>query len=41
MMNRSLRITSVAVALSAALAAPAWANPFETVLPNGMKLIVK
>jgi zinc protease len=41
MMNRSLRITSVALALSAALAAPAWANPFETVLPNGMKLIVK
>jgi len=41
MMNRSLRITSVAVALSVALAAPAWANPFETVLPNGMKLIVK
>ena len=40
-MNRSLRITSVALALSAALAAPAWANPFETVLPNGMKLIVK
>jgi zinc protease len=41
MMNRSLRITSVALALSAALAVPAWANPFETVLPNGMKLIVK
>lgn len=40
-MNRSLRITSVALALSAALAVPAWANPFETVLPNGMKLIVK
>lgn len=41
MMKRSLRIASSAVALAVALAAPAWANPYETVLPNGMKLIVK
>ncbi len=40
MMNRRLRV-GAAVALSAALAAPAWANPFESRLPNGMKLIVK
>ncbi len=40
MMNRRLRV-GAAVALSAALAVPAWANPFESRLPNGMKLIVK
>jgi len=37
MMKRSLSIGALAVVL----AAPAWANPFETTLPNGMKLIVK
>jgi len=41
MMNRSLRISAVVCALSATFAAPAWANPFESTLPNGMKLIVK
>jgi zinc protease len=41
MMNRSLRIGAVVCALSATFAAPAWANPFETTLANGMKLIVK
>ena len=40
-MNRSLRIGAVVCALSATFAAPAWANPFESTLPNGMKLIVK
>ncbi|MDD3355232.1 pitrilysin family protein [Zoogloea sp.] len=40
-MNRSLRAVSTALALGFTLAVPAWANPFEAVLPNGMKLIVK
>jgi zinc protease len=45
MMNRSLRIGVVAGVLSAAVAVAlpmsALANPFESTLPNGMKLIVK
>ncbi|HPI59142.1 pitrilysin family protein [Zoogloea sp.] len=41
MMNRRLRVARTALALAAALAGPVWANPFETALPNGMKLIVK
>ena len=44
-MNRSLRIGVVAGVLSAAVAVAlpmsALANPFESTLPNGMKLIVK
>lgn len=41
MMNRSLRSGILAGALAVAFAMPAWANPFEHTLPNGMKLIVK
>ena len=40
MMKRSFRIAASVLALSA-VAAPALANPFESALPNGMKLIVK
>ncbi|MBL8434057.1 MAG: insulinase family protein [Zoogloea sp.] len=40
-MKRSFRIAASAFVLSAAFAAPALANPFESTLPNGMKLIVK
>ena len=39
-MKRSFRIAASVLALSA-VAAPALANPFESALPNGMKLIVK
>lgn len=41
MTKRSFRFAAAALALSAALAGPALANPFERTLPNGMKLIVK
>jgi zinc protease len=41
MMNRRLRVASTVLVLATALAGPVWANPFETALPNGMKLIVK
>ena len=36
----SFRFAAAALALSAALAGPALANPFERTLPNGMKLVV-
>ena len=39
--SRLARSLLLGAALSAALAAPALANPFETTLANGMKLIVK
>lgn len=41
MMKRSLRSGVLAGVLAAACAVPAWANPFETTLSNGMKVIVK
>ena len=41
MTKRSFRFAAAALALAAALAGPALANPFERTLPNGMKLIVK
>ncbi len=42
MMKRSLRAASgVLLAFAASLSLPAWANPHETTLPNGLKLIVK
>ncbi|MCE1186932.1 MAG: insulinase family protein, partial [Rhodocyclales bacterium] len=41
-MKRSLRAASgVLLAFAASLSLPAWANPHETTLPNGLKLIVK
>jgi hypothetical protein len=41
MMNRRLRVARTALALAAALAGPVWANPYETTLPNGLRVIVK